>query len=424
MALTQAIFSQVLTKRLPSEMEYVLPAESVTAERSTTKFEPSGGYSTYKPNSTMTISLPPIDYFMDPGATSLCFDVSVPSGAGAKLKFPQCGAHGLIRSLKVYHSSGILIDTIDRYDLLSAVQADLSIEQSLRDGILLAMQGMGQAPLSTAPRRVMIPLKNIIFANARHIPLKYLSSVRCEVLWAPASEVLVQTDNATDVPLDYTITNACIYTTLIKPSDTQIAQYDESFRQKGLALYGSTYKHHVLQWTSPNATLTIADRSASMKDVMVVMRDNAVVDPSLATSRSVDKLHARACRVARYQWSLAGRLFPSRPVEGPVETLQELSDATHGQLSGWAVKATEFAKPQVGSYCIAREMESSRTLVSGDKTARDRQVDLNLTLYQLDQLDFGAGPVSAGTPNCSVDVWVHADKVVRFNAEGSVSIFE
>lgn len=407
---TQAVFSQVLAKTLPDALQYDLPKESVHAERQTTRFEPAGGYAQYKPRSTCTINLPSIDAFMDTACTYLTVEVTVPQNS--KFKLPQCGAHGLIQTLRLYHSSGALLDEIQSYNLLAATQMSLSVEDSLRDGVLNLMQGMGQATLSTTPSKFMFPLRNIIFANSKHIALKYLGGIRLEIVWAPAEECLVQVDTEA-VLRDYTLTNVSLVTSLVKPSDLQIQSYDQMFRERGLSLYGVGFKHHYLPWSTRNATLTISDRSASIKDITCVMRDLTTTSQSTDAARVVDKLHARANKVAKHQWSVAGKLMPSRPVEGPIEALAEAMDATHGNLGGYAVNFASWTHGTNGSYVIMREMETSRQLVSGDSTSRDKQVDIQLILQ---------GTVDS--PNCQVDCFVSHDKVLRFEPTGSVAIFE
>jgi len=406
---TSAVFSQILPKVLPAELSYDLPREAVYGERQTTKFEPTSG-NTYKQGQVCQILLPPLDAFADPSATYLSFDVSV--GVDSKLKLPMCGAHGLIQTVRLFHSSGVMLDEIQYYNLLMATQTSLSIEDSLRDNVLKIMQGMGGAMLGTTAKRFAIPLKNFLFSSSKHLPLKYLGQIRVEITFAQGAEVLVQLD--TDViSRDYTVTNVCLYTSLIKLNDQQVAVFDDTFRQRGLSLYGFGYNHHQIAWSTQNATLTISDRAASQKDIMVIFRDNATVSSSDDTKRTVDKLHARANKVKRYQWQVAGKLMPTRPVEGSVEALLELSDAVHGNLGGYDMTQAKWEHATNGSFLVARELETSRSVVSGDSTARDKSVDISVIVEGTEV-----------SPACDVHAFVHRDKVVRWEPTGQISIFE
>ncbi len=428
MSLTQAVFSQILPKALPAEMEYTVPKESVHAERQTTKFLPSGGYAEYIPGSTCQISLPAIDAMMDTHSTWFKFGVSLPDShlTGTQTYYTgSAGAHGFIQSVRVVHSSGTVLDTIEGYNILRATQLGLTVPQDYLN-VLGLQQGIGGVSLGGVVREFMIPIKNVIFANMKHIPLKYLGQVRLEIVFAHAHDALVRTDpltyddglgNATapqtvlGAQLKYTIHDACIYTSLIKLSDTQIASYDEVFRQRGLRLYGEGYAHHYLTWVSNKATLSVADRTASMKDVTIVTRSNASLSPSV---HNLDKLTMRTNKVQSYQFSLAGRLFPSRPVDGPVEALSEAMDALHGNMKGWQLTPDSWTRQDNSSFVIMRELETSRSLVSGDSTCRDKQVDLQITLEGKAGL----------TPDDTVDVFIQFDKVLEFLPTGQVGIYE
>ncbi len=415
MPLTQAVFSQVLPKALPAELEYTVPKEAVHGERSTTKFLPSNGYATYVPGSTCSITLPAIDSFMDTHSTWFKFAVSLPADhyTDAKtFKTTAAGAHGFLQSVRVVHSSGTVLDEIQGYNVLLATQLSLTVPEDYTN-VLGLMQGIGGADLPAGQTEFMIPIKNIIFSNLKHIPLKYLGQIRLEVVFAQAADVLVRTDAgaAFTSPLRYTVHDACIYTSLIRLNDVQVASYDAVFRERGLRLYGESYSHHYLSWYANKQTVSIADRVASMKDIMVVSRDTSQLGPDVHT---VDKLVERTNKVQRYQWSIAGRLFPSRPVEGPISALAETMDACHGNLKGYALDRASWTREQNSSFVIMRELETSRSLVSGDSVCRDKQVDIMLTL------EAKGNTVPADT----IDVFIQHDKVLEFLSSGQVAIYE
>lgn len=414
---SQAVFSKVLAKTLPDALQFDLPKESVYAERETLKLEPAGGYSSYGPRTTAVIHVPAIDKFMDSACTYLSFDITVP--LNDKYALPACGAHGLIQTVRLFHQSGTLIDEIEDYNLLMATQASLSVEADLRSGALQVLQGMagssGLTVLSTTKRRLMIPIKNIFFANSKLLGLKYVGGLRLEIVWADGREVLVQADTSPVVEADreYTITDLCLYTSMVRLNDNQVSAYDQIFRERGLSLYGSSYRRHLAQWATRDATITVSDRSASMKDLTVVFRDNTTVSSTLDASRNIDKLHARANKVSKYQFSIAGKLFPTRPVDGSIEALAELFDANHGNVGGWDLTMSRWTHSTNGSFVVMREMETSRQLVSGDTTCRDKAVDIQLIVQG-----------NTDTPACRVHVFVHRDKIIRFDPTGAVEIYE
>ncbi|KAI9159502.1 hypothetical protein H9P43_008842 [Blastocladiella emersonii ATCC 22665] len=406
MSSTNAQFSQVLSKTLPPEMTFNLPKESVYAERQTVQFTAQGGPE-FAPGNTISVLLPPHNNMMDTHCTFLQFSAKT---ADANVTFCD-GIFSIIDCVRVYSAGGALLEELPYYNLHQRIEADVTVPQHLKDSCLGVAQGYfatgaDRFAVSSGLHRYMLPIKSALLSNQKHLPMKYLGGIRVEFTLAPGADACVVKNNA--IP-SYSVKDVCIVSDLIKLNDQQIAVMDAAFKKQGLKLYGTTYNHHFLNYLVPNSTLNVSDRSASQKDVLVSFCNNAVLNDN------AKDLFLRAKTIATYQFSISGRLFPQKPVrcdDYASEVFVELSNAFHGHVIGAGMSVDKYNAPAEGTFCIGRNLESSHTIVSGDKSCKSQAVDMQIIL------------TSNTVPNQRVDAFVGVDIVYKFLPTGKVNLYK
>ncbi|KAI9159270.1 hypothetical protein H9P43_008610 [Blastocladiella emersonii ATCC 22665] len=380
MSSTNAQFSQVLSKTLPPEMSFTLPKESVYAERQTVQFTAQGGPE-FAPGNSISVLLPPRDDMMDTHCTFLQFSAKT---TDANVAFCN-GIFSVIDCVRIYSASGALLEELPYYNLRQRIEADVTVPQYLKDSCLGVAQGYfasgaDKFAVLSGLHRYMLPIKSALLANQKHLPMKYTG-----------------------------VKDVCIVSDLIKLNDQQIAVMDAAFKKQGLKLFGTTYNHHFLNYSVPNSTLNVSDRSASQKDILLSFRDNAVLNDNSKDS------FLRAKTITTYQFSVASQLFPQQPVrcdDYASEAFVELTNAFHGHVIGAGLTVDKFNAPAEGTFVVGRDLESSRTVVSGDKSCKSRAVDMQVIL------------TSSVAPNQRVDAFIGIDVVYEFLPTGEINIYK
>ncbi|KAI9168352.1 hypothetical protein H9P43_007724 [Blastocladiella emersonii ATCC 22665] len=406
MSSTNAQFSQVLSKTLPPEMSFNLPKESVYAERQTVQFTAQGGPE-FAPGNSISVLLPPRDNMMVTHCTFLQFSAKT---TDANVAFCD-GIFSVIDRVRIYSASGALLEELPYYNLRQRIEADVMVPQYLKDSCLGVAQGYfasGADKFAVLSRlhRYMLPIKSALLANQKHLPMKYTGGICVEFTLAPGSDACIVKNNV--IP-GYTVKDVCIVSDLIKLNDQQIAVMDAAFKKQGLKLFGTTYNHHFLNYSVPNSTLNISDRSASQKDILLLFRNNAVLNNNAKDS------FLRAKTITLYQFSVAGRLFPQRPIrcdDYASEAFVELTNAFHGHVIGAGLTVDKFNALAKGTFVVGRDLESSRTVVSGDKSCKSQAVDMQVIL------------TSSVAPNQRVDAFIGIDVVYEFLPTGEINIYK
>lgn len=430
-----AVFSQLLSRALPPEMQYTMPQQAVHADRQTVYYDAVS--TSAGPADTTTLHIPPSEVFLDTHATHLRFKVARKWRVGentdsAKIYLPANGASALLAGYRIKHGpSGVILEEETNYNLRHAMLHSITVPNHLSQSVLRKLQGTSYvAPdysagppivysgdkknlreIKVTPEYFQIPLKSLLFGNTKHLPLKYLGGLTLELIWATHRQgAIVYDTESLGVPA-YEVTDISLVADVVSPSSLQWASFDEAYRQKGLRLYGSTFHHATDSLRSSIQQVRVPFRSASIKTIFVVPRNDArVSDPS----GKKDVLHERFPCVEEYQWSIAGKMFPTRPVSNSVEALQELMTAMHGHVQADGFEYWDAEQDDRCKYTIAREMDSSRSLVSGSDEAKSKSQDITLTMKRKSGL----------TDTYRLDMLVEVDTVLEFRPDGSVAIYK
>lgn len=439
-----AVFSQLLSRALPSELQYTMPQQAVHCDRQTIYFD--AVQTTAKPAETTTLHIPPSTTgFMDTHATHLRFKVKRNWRLNSELSdhkiyLPPSGASALLAGYRIKHGpSGVTLEEEEAYNLRVAMMHDITVPEHLSRSVLRKLQGTSYSkpvytPETTTPSTVpasyqesveqlveitkigeyyQIPLKTLIFGNSKHIPLKYLGGLTLELVWATPYQGAIVYNTPDTSNHAYELSDISLVADMVFPSDIQMAAFDQAFREKGMRLYGSTWHHATDSLRSSIQQVRVPFRSASMKTIFVVPRkDTRVSDPS----EWKRVLRERSACVQEYQWSIAGKYLNSRPISNETEALQELVTAMHGHVQGSQFDDWGSLDDTKCRYLIARELESSRTLVSGFDEAKQKTSDILLTLKRSSYIPDGT--------TIRLDMLVESDCVLEFRPDGSVAIYK
>lgn len=425
-----AVFSQLLSRALPAELQYTMPQQAVHAERQTVYYDAVS--TSAGPADTTTLHIPPSETFLDTHACHLRFKVKRKWGNDNKIYMPPSGASSLLAGYRLKHGpSGVILEEETAYNLRHAMLHEISVPNHLNKSVLHTLQGTsyfapeytaGTPPTYTeeserlkeiteAGEYFYIPLKTgVLFSNSKMIPLKYVGGLVCEFTWATARQGgVVYSSEGVGAP--YELTDISLVTDIVTPSSIQMSAFDDAFRQKGLRLHGQAWHHATDSLRSSVQQVRVPFRTASMKTVFVIPRDDARVSNPNSMKRI---LRERSACVEEYQWSLAGKLFPTRPVSNSKEALSELLTAMHGHVQADGFKNWDSPIDSDCKYVIARELESSRSLVSGSDQAKQLSQDMTLTIKRKqDRAD-----------TFKLDILLETECVLEFRPDTSVAIYK
>lgn len=417
-------FADLHTAKIPPSAVYDLPAMIPDADIVNTKIQPIGG-PTFFPGSTIMFNLPPSDLFMDTQRSYVAVKMHTDPGR-RNARFSE-GAHCIVSSIKISTQSGQVLEHLLNVNLRMAALAGLTIPQDMRQGALGIAQGYNQDPntADTQERYYVIPMTlSAILGNSKLLPLKYTGGLRVELTLAQPEESLVRLfdndQNRAAIPPSYVVTYARYVVSAIRFSDQQIAVYDDAYRKAGLKLHGTSYDVTFLNWSSKNQSVTVANRKASIKDLMVVARLGSDV---VSTADGVEKLYKYSTCILQSIWAQwAGRRWPSEAISADAtnaEFYQHAADATHHTLVGWRAtpalwKPVGYNGTQDCSMVAALELESAGKsgFISGLSAPNRQAADIIL------DLEGAVNPHPAQDVHC----FVHYDVTYVFAPTGEVTV--
>jgi hypothetical protein len=123
---------------IPRNLRYQGKIESAASRSSRVNISPQNGTSTYSLGDTIIVNLPSRNgLVLVPSESYLKFNLSVTNGDASanSYRFDSCGAHGLIRQIRVFSSSNMIQD-IDTYSGLAKVLMDIQAPTSATYGKL------------------------------------------------------------------------------------------------------------------------------------------------------------------------------------------------------------------------------------------------------------------------------------------------
>lgn len=404
-------YESALQQTLAPEYIYDVPKKLVASKRQTTYFK--ANTSSVEDGRSISIDIPAVDQFLATDAAHLKFLVRAPS---ANFHLPACGGSGLIEMIRIYHKgTGQLIDEIYEYNVLYATLHSLTVPDHVAQGPLSVLHGTATTrdPFAVGSdyknipsdgRMVMVPLKHTILSAHKYLPLKLTTGLRVEVTFAEARKCLVVPVGTTE-EVRYSVEDPELVCDLIKMNDKQTEAFDAAFAQSGLRIATTCWAHHLRSWPASTQSVQFGSRMASIKTVMVVPR-------KFVSTYGKDNLRSRYGRMKSYQWELGGTHIPVKAVDSHTKAFAEVVTAMHGSVSG-ADTARYTQDTTDSGFVIMRELESSKHLISGDPTLKQKNIDLVLNLV-----------ANEGAPEARLDCFLEYDKLIQFNRDGSLEVLQ
>ena len=137
---------------LPKNLLYQTKAESAQARSYKSNVAPQNGLGPYSANETIVINIPT--------ASNLCtamsenylkFDCTFKASANCDyIRFDNCGAHGLIQRIRVFHGS-VLLEDINNYNQLASMCYDLQVSTPAAYGKYNILSGSRSDVVATIP---------------------------------------------------------------------------------------------------------------------------------------------------------------------------------------------------------------------------------------------------------------------------------
>ena len=112
----------------PKNLLYQTKAESAQARSYKANVAPQNGLGPYSSNETIVINIPTSPNLCTAMSENyLKFDCTFKASANCDyIRFDNCGAHGLIQRIRVFHGS-VLLEDINNYNQLASMCYDLQV---------------------------------------------------------------------------------------------------------------------------------------------------------------------------------------------------------------------------------------------------------------------------------------------------------
>ena len=379
---------------VPAGLRYDIgQVEGLPATRAMRRYYSSTGGAFSPANPTIRFDVASANH-LDLNSALLCFTIT--NGSGVPIK-ADGGAACCIERLRVLSNQGQVLESIDHYNLWAATTSQFTATQEEANALSILAQGPITITDNTtageweedAVYPVSVPLKCAFFQNASAKYLPANCGFTLELTLAAANAAFVR-GGAGDIV--YTVTNA-----YLQVPDVQIN--DPGFHANLLAL--AAENDGLISWSgltaktsfgslqgAANHTIHINDRSRSLRGLMTVFRNNAVVAASTVYSLSAKSIEV----VSQWGYEVAGRPCPAQAVDvvvprGTSATYAQLMRlwSSTGSMNTGLVTRTAFDGTYASAAaiaCIGCALESFEdgSLYSGIDTASMAQpVSLRVT---------------------------------------------
>ena len=405
-------FHAKFEQTIPDQLSYKLPKASVPVTRRTVRYNPVQATSFSDTTTRVAQIIIPSVSFIDSSSIYLkfkhkSFDLRANSTTAP---FPS-GYYGgmacLIQRLRIVSlADGTTIEDISDYDNLSEMLGAISTPEDQLTNALKTLSGTGRTEVErtidgrTGKYYCLKPLSGFLRSN-KYIPMKYLKGgIQLEIYFQDLAAS--HQDSSPDDSQSYEVTDLHLECDVVNFEDSLIQSMDALVQQKGIDMHFETYQYQPRQvGTDFNQVFSLAERSKSLKTVLIGMRNNNVVNS--ITHNSYTRTRNG---LSKYQFDLSGIRLPTYQVsDTSAETFSELVKAFGGNVSGAGLKNWYSTE-----YCLARDFSHVEGLVSGSSHSENLQ---DITLM----LEFQS-PVQA-----RLDCFFHSDVLLTISADGRVDKF-
>jgi len=288
---------------LPSTLQYSTKSTSAFARSFTSNLQPSGALSDYKPGSTVNINIPTNFNSVLCGAESVLKFNLKPNSTTGSARLDSCGAHSLIKRIRIYHGTNLLED-IDEYNLFVKEMFDLQVSNdsvagkySILSGTRPDLYGTQVDTTNTISRNMntgallsltgndyCITLLSLLgsLSGSKYIPLFACTSapIRLEITFVSSLYHLGCANTLSDP--GFTVNNIEFLASFMELSDSAMSGILSSasgevfsYNTVGVRNYQDTMVLPVTGTTQKN--MVIPARYSSVKSIIISLRDSAKI---------------------------------------------------------------------------------------------------------------------------------------------------
>ena len=336
-AATQAVstsMTQAPDRVNPSGVRYSTGAIPLAtpAKSAIRKFYPVNGGGSYTATGQNVIQLPIAaeGMFLDAaGHSFLKFDVKVSANGTGLL--PRAPAHNFFKRLRILSATGQQLEDIDDYNALHQLMIDLQCSPNYCDTVLASRSGVqqnallaggriaqkdgGPALLTTARKTYTLNLMSGLLSQPKYIPLLATKGGIQLEMTLESDSVAVQSKDA----VTYTISNVEYVAELIDFGPDFNARFKAMLMQTGgVLMSGSTYRTHTTTLSAGSKTVSISERSRSIKSIFSVLRASASLASDSYDAQASDSVGHRTHggnTVLGYQYRVGSVTYPDHVVK-------------------------------------------------------------------------------------------------------------
>ena len=453
-AATQAVatsMTQAPDRVNPSGVRYSTGAIPLAtpAKSAIRKFYPVNGGGSYTATGANVIQLPIAaeGMFLDAaGHSFLKFDVktNIDSSSGILARAP---AHHFIKRLRILSATGQQLEDIDDYNALHQLMIDLQCSPNYCDTVLAARSGVQQhsifaggrvaeadgdfpGKLTTTSKTYSLNLMSGLLSQPKYIPLLATKGgIQLEMTLESSAVALQSTNTAT-----YEITNVEYVAELIDFGPDFNARFKAMLMQTGgVLMSGSTYRTHTTTLSGGTQTVSISERSRSIKSIFSILRPTGGSHDSYDTEDGDSVGNRVQGLVTGYQYRVGSVTYPDHVVKFTASNVSEpisqafkalggaLTDVHHGTC----ITPDQFAKNERDATNNRKQnngVEDSDPLngVTYGREARGQAVfamSFESTTQDTSMLESGLNSAAQALPiELRFDGNTEAAKLQRFNA--------
>ena len=364
---------------LPKNLLYQTKAESAQARSYKSNLAPQNGLGPYGANETIIINIPTASNLVTAMSENyLKFDCNFKAGVADTnyIRLDNCGAHGVIQRIRVFHGS-VLLEDINNYNQLASMCFDLQVATPAAYGKYNILSGSRNDLITTTPTflagaagtgaDIVASLSNkvqsvaqvnsginlsngaLVLATAntttftfclnlislvgtlcpKYFPLFECTSspLRVEIQLVSAAALAVNPQTALT---SFSLTNVEYVMNCIELSDSAIATIRNSTEGNPLQFVFSDYSNIETSFSaSTGSTLAIpmAFKYASIRSLFIAMRDRAKTDIEKYFPFSNNTFN-----LSSYSFRIGSQVVPTKQPENYIEMYAELVKAI-GSLS-------------------------------------------------------------------------------------------
>ena len=341
---------QMSTMRLTPKTTYTLPASGTIQRRESVYITPTTGTQNYTPGQRIIFRFPRRGW-LDGQTVKFSFTMNITQSTNSTFAFCNYSISDIIRRIRIIGTSSNEIEDLNQYNELHAFLISYVVPRNYIITSAYTNEGAGRwfNPLVSTMNgtaatwqdfsiysavnttQYLVSFHSGFLGCGIYYPLEYSQDIDLEITLENFPNAITELGSTTNSLGNgtYTLGNPILYYDEVEPVESYKAAIRNQIANGGMQIHYTSFNQNQFLYTGTSATATFADRTRSVKSVIVL--------PHVAANYGSVLTNYFRCgfqNLADYQFKIGTRFFPVDRVQSYQRAYMELEKAV-GMLNAY-----------------------------------------------------------------------------------------